>query len=886
MSGRPDRREENRRLSSDAPRPSSSGSAAVRPSPRNPGGRRPARRAATSAVAACLLFAVAGPASPDAPSTSLPPLDGVESLSAPGHYDKYPAGAFDRSGKLWIAYTSNDRGRDSIVVRGRESAAGGWSSEERLDAGEGTESGARLVVDGSGSLWAFWHGRRNGKWTIYSRRRDRGAWSAEERVSAPGVNALHAAAAADSSGRLWVAWEVARGGGFDIQLVAREGNGWSGPAAIASPGSDRRPALAAPPEGGVFLAWDSTRAGSYDIWLVRARSEGGRAPRLEAPIAVTSDAAIDDSPSIACARDGTLWLAWNSMRGHSADAFRADRHSGDAFLRAYRNGTWWAPPGVAAGALPGQVSFGAVNKTRRDAVEPYWQWKQTQNYPSVFLDRSGRAWVIWRTDATGAHNFDLWARIHDGRRWSPELHLTSFSPGRDEFPTVAASPDGRLQIAWEGQALPAEGQTAAIAGDVDAYDTRGSRNVILTGRLSAPEQGWVAAPLAVAAPEKYDAAKAGEPMAPGPPPRTATAENGRWHVYFGDPHSHTILSDAKTGLPDQLLELSRDRLGLDFDVISDHTEMGRLQATEYAELQLTSRVFDEPGRFVSLTGWEWTAGSQYGHRVVLQRDDGGPILSSAEPEGDTIEKLYAHLRQHHGIVSPHHTGNATWGRWNPAATFDETLEPNFEIASWHGRYEFFGNPREGRRQVPGHQYQDALRLGRHVGVMGASDTHHLSPGEGGLTAVLAERLDRESLFDAIRNRRNYATTGVRILLEFTADGAPMGSRIHKHGSLPMTVRVEGTAAIDRIEIVRNLIDTFAAVRLEQAPEAADGVFLIYDPADPQGGRRLEIPDTRIVTFTVEDKAPPPGESSYYVRVTQADGHQAWSSPIWVDSSGH
>ncbi|MEO8188846.1 MAG: CehA/McbA family metallohydrolase [Acidobacteriota bacterium] len=840
---------------------------------------------ALAAIASFLLFSPRGKAATEAPPFE--PLRAVESLSAPGRYDKYPSAAFDRAGRLWIAYTSNERGRDSVVVRRRESP-GGWSPEETLATGDGAESGARLVLDGNGTLWAFWHGRRggSGRWAVFSRRHERGAWSPEERVSAPDVDALHPATAADSSGRLWIAWEVARARGFAIELVARAGDGWSPPSEIASAGSDRRPALAAPPDGGVFLAWDSTRAGSYDIWLARARAANGRAPAVEAPLAVTSDASIDDSPSIACAKNGTLWIAWNSMRGHAGEAFRADRHSGDAFVRAWRNGKFLAPPGVARGALPGQVSFGAVNKTPRDAVDPYWHWKQTSNYPSIFLDDRDRAWVIWRTDATGAHNFDLWARIHDGRRWSRELHLTTFSPGRDEFPSAALAPDGRLQIAWEGQALPAPGQTAEVAGDVDAYDTRGQPNVILTGALRAPADGWTPAPLAPAPTESYEASRSGEPMTPGPPPRTATAGTGRWHVYFGDPHSHSILSDAKTGLPDQLMELSRDRLGLDFDVVSDHTEMGRLQATEYAELQLTSRVFDEPGRFVSLTGWEWTAGSAYGHRVVLQRDEGGPILSSAEPEGDTIEKLYAHLREHDGIVSPHHTGNATWGRWNPAAAFDETLEPNFEIASWHGRYEFFGNPREGRRQVPGHQYQDALRLGRHVGVMGASDTHHLSPGEGGLTAVLAERLDRESLFDAIRKRRNYATTGARIVLEFTAGGAPMGSRIHTHGPLPMTVRIEGTAAIDRVEIVRNLIDTFAAVRLEQAPDAAEGVFLIYEPSDPQGGRRMPVADTRVVTFTVEDKAPPAGESSYYVRVTQADGHQAWSSPIWSESGGH
>jgi hypothetical protein len=277
---------------------------------------------------------------------------------------------------------------------------------------------------------------------------------------------------------------------------------------------------------------------------------------------------------------------------------------------------------------------------------------------------------------------------------------------------------------------------------------------------------------------------------------------------------------------------------------------------------------------------------QAGHRVALFKGEGALPLSSDRPPGDTIEELYAHLRGHDVLLSPHHPGHATWGRWNPDAHHDVTLEPNFEIASWHGRYEFYGNPWEGRRQVPGHQYQDALRRGRHVGVMAASDTHHTSPGEGGLTAILAEDLSRQSLFEALRARRNYATTGVRIVLEFTAAGAPMGSIIEDfEGALTMQVSVEGTAAIDRVEIVRNLVDTFAAVRLEQDPEGKSGVFTLYEPREPQGKRRLELADTRLLSFRMVDEDQLPGETSYYVRVTQADGHQAWSSPIWVRRSG-
>ncbi|HXG58465.1 MAG TPA: hypothetical protein VNL91_05555, partial [Thermoanaerobaculia bacterium] len=426
-------------------------------------------------------------------------LTDVVELSDRRHYDKYPAPLFDRDGRLWIAWTSMRDGKDSIVVRSRR--GGEWSEAMRLDRGEGVESGARLLLDRSGNVWAFWHGRRNGRWSVFARRWKE-TWGDEQRLTSPSVDALHPAVALSSDGTIWVAYEVAKRRGFAIETMARTRRGWSPPARLGSAGSDRRPALAARAEGGVWLAWDSTRSGNYDIWLTSVAVAGNAPPRLASPIQVTADATIDDSPSIATSADGALWIAWNGMRGHARESLRADRHSGDAFVRVYRRGRWLAPPGVAAGALPGQVSFGMKNKTPRDAVDPYWHWKQTQNYPVVAVDDRDRVWIVWRTDATGAHNFDLWARIHDGRRWSEELHLTDFSPGRDEWPAFARVPGGGVQIAWESQTLPRAGDDATLSGgDVDTYNTLGNPNTILTARLEAPDGGWSDAPLESAPPE-------------------------------------------------------------------------------------------------------------------------------------------------------------------------------------------------------------------------------------------------------------------------------------------------------------------------------------------------------------------------------------------------
>ncbi len=662
---------------------------------------------------------------------------------------------------------------------------------------------------------------------------------------------------------------------------------WSEPVAVYAEGQDRRPVLAPKAGGGVWVAWDSARTGNYDVFLSSATiaEKGGQETITLGPLMqVTAHAAFDDTPSLASNREtGDLWVGWNSMRAHAGDTVRTDRHFGDAFVRLYRNGQWLAPPGVVPEALPGQASFGAVNKSPHDAVPPKWHWKQTQSYPRLFMDEGRRLWVIWRTDAAEAHNYDLFARIYDDSSWSPELNLTKPYPGKDQWPAFVLDREKTLWMAWEGQAKLLDPSSRPSKGDVVIFNTRASPNNLFTGKLTKPPAGtdWLYAPLKAAPPEINDPSVALEPPIPGPPPGETRTEDGRYGIYFGDPHSHSVLSDAKIGWPDQILTLGRDKYGLDFAVVTDHSEMGRLQTGQYGELQLLAREFTDPGKFISFTGFEWTDGTQkYGHRVILYKQDVAPHYGTNERGADSIEKLYDHAREHDGLMSTHHPGQAQWGRWNPD-NHDPEVEPNFEITSWHGRFEYYGNPWQGRRQVPGHQYQDALRRGYRVGVMGASDTHHLVPGQGGLTAVLAEKLDRESVFEAVRSRRIYATSGQKIVLEFSINGQPMGSELAGVNHLRLKVSIKGTDAIDRIEIVKDLVDTFAAVRVEQNSDNTEGAFVLYDAGKPAGGELLPLADTSRLNFAMRDEITDSQIHSYYLRVTQDNGEQAWSSPIWV-----
>jgi hypothetical protein len=134
------------------------------------------------------------------------------------------------------------------------------------------------------------------------------------------------------------------------------------------------------------------------------------------------------------------------------------------------------------------------------------------------------------------------------------------------------------------------------------------------------------------------------------------------------------------------------------------------------------------------------------------------------------------------------------------------------------------------------------------------------PGAG-LGAFVAPRLTRADIFDALKSRHTYATTGPRIVvhLDATVDGAAFvqGSEIVAP-SATLTGAVHGTAPIARVRLVAQVVDPAFApeVLVEQV-----------DLGSPR--RRAHHRDRR------------GRPAAYWLEVLQADGHQAVSSPIFL-----
>jgi hypothetical protein len=345
-------------------------------------------------------------------------------------------------------------------------------------------------------------------------------------------------------------------------------------------------------------------------------------------------------------------------------------------------------------------------------------------------------------------------------------------------------------------------------------------------------------------------------------PLIVTSEARR--VLWADLHGHSNLSDG-TGTPEDYFTYARDVAGLDVVALTDHDHWGLRALSQHAEIwagiRRQTERFHQPGRFVTLLGYEWTSWL-HGHRHVLYFEDDGEVLSSIDPAYETPPQLWQALRGRPALTFAHHSaGGPIATNWDYPP--DPELEPVTEVVSVHGSSEAPDTPGRIYSPVPGNSVRDVLDRGYRLGLVGSGDGHdghpglaHLASPSGGLAAILAEEATREAVLEALRARRVYATNGPRIYLAAELAGRPMGSVMaidELGGKATLNVRVVAPAALAGIDLVRSggVIETTGCdgrVDCNLSRELSD-----LEPAD-----------------------------YLYIRARQADGGAAWSSPFFFE----
>lgn len=331
-------------------------------------------------------------------------------------------------------------------------------------------------------------------------------------------------------------------------------------------------------------------------------------------------------------------------------------------------------------------------------------------------------------------------------------------------------------------------------------------------------------------------------------------------IYFGDLHVHGKWHSNSYGTPAELYEYGRDVSSLDFMGVTD---MYGYRKEGWPETMAATRQYHAPGRFVTFKGFEY--GTDVGHRNVIYRDCADEPALSKLPQNDP-KALFAYYRGRDVIIIPHHT--KVWTEWE---YHDPVLAPIVEAYSAWGSGVEEVDPLWHKAIKPGSGLFAALARGYRLGFIGSSDSHTGMPGrsypadrfwcvdsKGGYACVMATELTRESVFDALRQRRCYATTGVRMILEFSVNDVGMGQTLPL--ATPRAVRRIAVHAIGTelasLRVLKNNRE-FAQRALTGDEACAD----FYDTEPAKTG------------------------DFYFIRVVQKDQNTGWSSPVWVNVPG-
>lgn len=255
------------------------------------------------------------------------------------------------------------------------------------------------------------------------------------------------------------------------------------------------------------------------------------------------------------------------------------------------------------------------------------------------------------------------------------------------------------------------------------------------------------------------------------------------------PVAYYPYSMVDSNLPNFKVEglLSEEKINSDWEVVRKETKKA-----------------NENG-FCMFMGYEWQGTGEDGdHNVFFLSNE----MDMYHPK--SYKELYEKFKGSEVIAIPHHLAYKIGNRGKNWETQNDEFSPFAEVYSSHGSSESDLTPLEMNTHIhmgPRNSetsYIRGLSKGNIVGCICSGD-NHIVPGqyENGTMCCLAEEKTKESIFDALKNRRVYGVTKGRIDVDFTIDDNVMGSIIKKSKNSLLNINIVGDSAIDRVEIYKN-----------------------------------------------------------------------------------
>jgi len=376
-----------------------------------------------------------------------------------------------------------------------------------------------------------------------------------------------------------------------------------------------------------------------------------------------------------------------------------------------------------------------------------------------------------------------------------------------------------------------------VKGLPQVLDLPSPREVIVIEDLSVDEPGDLVIDVSDAAgrllshstPLRIEAHR-GDEQAPA-----VSAKGGKRRYlrpYWADMHGQSEETIGSNSARDYF-RFARDRAFLDASCHQGNDF--QISQSFWLELQKIVDEFNEPGRFLAFPGYEWSGNTGLGgdHNVIFLRS-GEQIhrsshalvydLSDAHSDRHTTRELFETLASRDVFLYAH-----VGGRYADVAVARETgITPAVEIHSAWGTFEWL--------------LHDAFAQGLRPGIVANSDDHKGRPGAsypgasrfgsyGGLTCFLSRELSREGIFESLRERKHYATTGTRLHLRAAA--VPSGD--DREAGMGDILSTDASSAVFRVQALCSA--PVERIELFNGPERR---FTFRPYGEDDLGRRIRV----------------------------------------------
>ncbi len=833
-------------------------------------------------------------------------------LRQDGKQSDFPSLCVDAKGQPWVAYVEWDGKQDTLHLAQQS----GDVLTSVLTLGEpGIIHQPTIAADGNGALHVVWS-QVNDKdlMDLHAAAVRDGKVEVMKLASSPNGGNVFAKAATDPTGKVWVVWQGMRGTQGDVfcRVFDPARKDWSTEIQVTKDaGGDWEPCVAFAGSD-AWVLFDSSRGNEFNIYATKisANLQVGETKKL-----ISTDR-YEGRVSAIGAKDGKgIWLAYErgnqqwglDMRAHghpqglngrkdTVIAYldlmtgKLDELTSPDALFADLPGPQPMKPAAPRGNNP---KAKAKAEAKAKAAEPKKKGNQPApnevaavNLPHLMLDAAGRPWLTVRYFKAYCWRIALTRYDAATKQWTKPIALPDSVYSQDRQTTHALAQDGSLWIAW-----PSDLRTSKLQLNAGIHLAKVATNLDL--------------PL-IAAPALKPRAPFPEYINPVTPERarddrhTWTHDGVTYKLYWGDYHRHTDVSNcitANDGCVQEQFRYAIDMGKLDTLGTSDHTDIAKIYTPyEWWLNQKLVDVFYSPGFFASMYAYEREQKWPYGHRNMVFAQRGGPIVyiqrknyldspwqkifpvkTEGEAELHPTELWDVLTRYGKPVTAISHTGATGMGTdWDQIPPVDHRVENVIEIfqgarVSYEGLNApqptvglrvgedynhsstvigkpVVGEPIRSFTEKNNGVYQHALELGHKLGVWANSDHISTHTSYGG---VYVKDFTREGIIEGLNARRTIAATD-KIFVEFSCNDKLLGTEIAVSGKPVLKIKVDGTAALKRITLVRN----------------------------EQNHQQWE-PNAKTFEQTFTDESPIAGENRYYLRVEQSDGNMAWSSPVWV-----